>query len=117
MNPVPKAMMGKKASPSRYPAPEAPNTVKALKLVAAMVPTSTKVDRPRPARKYWLGPSFRRVAGVHAQHQHGQEIADQDHGAGEHGLLSSGSPGRAAPGPSAPPKRKAAIPRSGWPLA
>ena len=41
MNPVPKPMIGKKAYPSRYPAPEVPNTVKALKFVATMVPRST----------------------------------------------------------------------------
>jgi hypothetical protein len=55
IKPVPKPTMGKKAYPSRYPAPEAPKTVKAEKLVVAIVPSNIKPFSPLPARKYSSG--------------------------------------------------------------
>ena len=51
MNPVPKPMTGKNAYPMRYPAPDSPKTVNALKLVAAMVKNSRTPGILRPARK------------------------------------------------------------------
>ena len=61
--------MGKKAYPSRYPAPEVPKTVKAEKLVAAIVPSRTTVPNLRLARKYVSGDDFQRVRAISPIHR------------------------------------------------